>query len=110
MQRLSRISLIPERNRVVLRRCGEQVPLHGVERYGVHFSRVRLEKEGAVRLAEVVEEHIAIITAGGERVAVVGVPCNALSMGKDRKQQHSHFLSVLRILAWAAHLKALSPT
>ena len=54
MQRLSRISLIPERNRVVLRRCGEQVPLHGVERYGVHFSRVRLEKERTVRLAEVV--------------------------------------------------------
>lgn len=110
MQRFSRIPLIPERNRVVLRRCGEQVSLHGVERYGVHFSRVRLEKEGAVRLAEVVEEHIAIITAGGERVAVVRVPCNALSMRRGRNQQHSHFLSVRRILAWAAHSKALSRT
>lgn len=110
MQRLSRIPLIPERNCVILRRRGEQVPLHGVERYSVHFPRVRLEKEGAVRLAEVVEEHVAIITAGSKRVAVVGVPCNSLSIRNEWKQQHSHFPSVLRILAWAAHLKALLPT
>ena len=78
MQGPSWIPLIPERNCVVLRRCGEQVPLHGVERYGVHFLRVRLKKERAVRLAKVVEEHVAIIATGSECIAVVWMPCNSL--------------------------------
>ena len=78
VQRLRGRALVPEGQGAVVAGRGEEEALHGVEDQGTDALRVGLEEEDAVRLARVVEDHVAIVSAHAQDVAVVRMPRHCL--------------------------------
>lgn len=78
MQRPRRIPRIPQGDGGIGRRGREEKPLDGVEGDAMNGSFVRLQLKPRSGLAPIVEEHVGIGSAGGELVAVEGMPLHVV--------------------------------
>lgn len=78
VQRPAGVAVVPEGHGGVGGPRGEQELLHGVERHRIDLLAVRREGAHAGGLPYVVEENARVVAAGGQQVAVEGVPGDVL--------------------------------